>query len=962
MRKLTSPSAITVGGKPLKSERKLDARLRRGGSGDTTPLLHGLGEALTLFGFEARATSTAGHFPDERVMTPAAPAMRLAIVVSASYKKSSELPALASGLTDARAVCERLAEHDAGYVVEQLSADAKLPGRLERALDSAQRANDKLSLLLYLSGHVAADHDGQASLLLDGRRGGSLPLERVRAWVEGAADDALVVVDAAHVPGGDDSTGSAEIVAAVRDTLAPKQSGISALIGARPWDSAPPDVASPLTQLWLLALGRDGNHGQSITASHAYAAMRSDSERFHEIPALGFFGGRSDVTVLGAGLEARQGSAEASEESPPTSRTSSEHGDRARHEAAIAEAKRWLLELGSQRTPERVELYVKIARAKKALGSSAEAILNFEKALSIDPLHQLALEQAAELLVAERDFAHLERLYRRRLEALSSDEERTNARRQIALMWLNQAGDVKRAALALEAWLELAPDSVEALEHRVRVETQLGRHAAALEAMRRLADALTDQPEKRAGVLSDAARAAERHLPNKSDAVELARAALAADSSALEALEVAANVLGKRRRFSELAELYDSVLERTRDDTLQWDLSKRLGLIRRDELADTTGARNAFLRALEHNPTDAELELWLADLEQERGELRSAADRVRAAALLEPGNSATFRRALGLFQSSGQADAAWNAACVLELMGASDINESLLADAHRPEGLPAAETHLSDADWHAGLVYPERDPELGAVLATASCSAIAVGIERLRADGRLPRLDPAFRQDAECSTATLTRSLVWTARLLGVPRPEFYIAPGAAEVLAPVFAETPSVVADKSLSQGFALPELAFLWGRMLAYFRPEHYLLCFYPSLRELATVLLAALSLGGAVESDVMQGEARDFASRMSKLLEAEEREALKRACHAFDVNNARGRILDWIRSVHLSAGRAGLIACGDVRLAAELTRRFVPHGEIDVNAAVADLCAYAVSRSYAEARQRLGIAVAG
>jgi tetratricopeptide (TPR) repeat protein len=895
--------------------------------------------------------------------------MRLAIVVSAAYKKSSQLPKLAPALIDAQVLGERLAEHDAGYVVETVAADAKLASRLERRLESARRANGKLSLVLYVSGYVMTDEDGHASLLLDARRGGSLPLERVRTWIERASSDALVVIDAAHAPANEDVTASAEIVAAMRDAFAPKRSGISALLGARPWDRTPPRGPSLLTRLLLLALERDG---RALTASEAYAAMRADTERFHEIPAMGFFGGQHDVQLLRARIaslpETREDKSEPEHDAPAAAsdrrREASREDERARHERAISESKRALLEFGSRRTPERAELYVKIARAKRALGSSAEAILNFDKALSIDPLHPGVLEQAAELLRAERDFAHLDRLYRRRLEALGSDEERARAWRELALLWQNEAGDPKQAAAALEHWLGVAPGSVEALERLVNVEAGLGRHAAALGARRRLAAALADQPEKRAGVLSEAARDAERHLPNKNEAVELARAALAVDPGALEALEVAANVLGKRRRFGELAELYESVLERTRDAALGWDLSKRLGLMRRDELGDARGARDAFRRALEHNSADPELHLWLADLEQSDGEFARATEHVRAAAALEPGRSETFRRALGLFQKTGQADSAWNAACVLELVGAADINESLLADAHRLEGLPAAETHLSDEDWHAGLVYPERDAELGAVLAAVSRAAIAVAIERLRGKGRLARLDQALRQDAERSTATLTRSLVWTARLLGVPRPALYITPDAPDRLAPAPSEAPSVVANKSLSQGFALPELAFLWGRTLTYFRPEHYLLSFYPSLRDLGAVLLSALSFGGDVAAEVgsMEGEAQQLVARLSEVLEPDERDALKRACRAFDVKNTRRRIVAWARSVHLSAGRAGLIACGDVRLAAELTRRFVLPGDLDAHAAVADLCAYAVSRSYADVRERLGVCVAG
>ena len=63
-----------------------------------------------------------------------------------------------------------------------------------------------------------------------------------------------------------------------------------------------------------------------------------------------------------------------------------------------------------------------------------------------------------------------------------------------------------------------------------------------------------------------------------------------------------------------MAQLYESLLARIADDHVTWDLAKKLGILARDELHDTGGAKTAFSRASHANPEDVELYFWLAEL------------------------------------------------------------------------------------------------------------------------------------------------------------------------------------------------------------------------------------------------------------------------------------------------------------------------------------------------------------
>jgi tetratricopeptide (TPR) repeat protein len=906
--------------------------------------------------------------------------MRLAVVVASSYPKSTSVARLPVAEVDGRRMAERLGGDDARFVVEEIPPDRRLGSELESVVDQISAARGESTLFFYFSGYAALGDSGELELELDARRGPRLAVSSLRASFE-KLDQAVVMLDLVHAPDEYDPTISTAYVAAARDALAPKESGIGLLVAARPSDRSA-HVPSPLTHLLLRALERlapsaGGRRAEAITLPTAYESMREDRELFHELPAAGCFRGRRDLALLVPPSVVVADAASRSEPPPrssvrpsaapvslpPTPAGSTAEGDelaaKGDHEGAIDAYKRALLLSGSTKNPERALLYHRIGRAKRALGSTSEAVHNFDKALAIDPLHEAAFRAARELCVAERDFQRLEKLHRRRLEVSKEPDRRVAELRAIAELWQDDAKDDRHALPAIEQWIELRPD-LEAHERLVGAFDRIGRPAAAVSARKRLAE-LSDDPVRRGQLLTDAARISESSLPNKGEAIELARQALEADAGALAALEIAATLLGKQRRWRDLAELYGAVLERTRDDPVAWDIAKKLGVLARDQLDDATLAKRAFSRALNHDPGDVELRYWLSELLQAEGDPAGAAAEMRRAARDAPRDPDVFRRALWLFEKSGEADAAWCAAAALDQLGEADINESLLADAHRPEGLPAVRSGLDPEDWSIGRLHPERDRELDQLFATIAEAAVALGAERLARSKRLPTLDPSTRQDVEKGTATVARSLLWTARLLAVELPALHVVPEVSGGMLTLPSAEPSVLVSRSLSSGVELPELAFLWGRQLWFHRREHLLVLAYPTLAELAGLLLAALAVSGH-DSEAMDDEVQALAGELESRLDEPALAELRERASAMRTRGLRRRVVDWTRAVHLCAARAGLLATGDLARAADVIRRHPPTGGVEPEAQIDDLRAYSISREHAELRARIGVALRG
>ncbi len=896
--------------------------------------------------------------------------MRLAVVVVPPVASAKATARRISALADR--VADRLAEPDAAYRVEVLEARGRLADRIASLV---REAGARGPTLVFISCDLALDDDGPLlSLAGDGR----LLLADLRATLTAVADQILLVIDAKHAADEDDPTLSASLLDAARAAVEPKESGIALLVGARPDAEGEPGT-SLFAQAFLAALdsGRAKlSQSGSVGAEAIYRAMRADDERFHAIPAAGFFQGRTDFPVLvqqsvvvggaDSGPPSRRSGAPSRTSVrpsiPPGARTpaveeawklGSAAAGEGRHADAVEHYKKALLLLGQK--PERAELYHRMGRAKAALGKAAEALHNYDKALGIEPLHHEAFENARQLLEQDKSFARLEALYRRRLEARADVDAKIKELSAIADLWTEQAGEPAKAIPALEQWVRLRED-VDALERLIAARSAAARHAGANEARKRLAALCDDDLPKKAQVLAAAAQTAQAHLPGGGDALELARGALDADPNVLAALEVASLALGTRRRWRELGEIYQSLLPRIADDTVAWDLGKKLGMLYRDELGDLDAALAAFSDAALRNPADVELHFWLTGLYEAKQDYQAAATEMRRAARAAPDQPDVHRRALACFEKLGDADAAWNAACVLDQLGEADINESVVADAHRPEGLINARGAFGAEQW--ADLWPEREAALGRVLELVTPVAIELRVRQLSAAGQLPKLSDATLQNP-AGTTTLMRSLTWTARLFGVPAPVVHVLPKVDGDLSPLPLAESTAAAAISVASGLELPDLAFLWARVLGYLHAEHRLMVFYPTAPDVAKLLLSVLELA---KGEVGDGDASSMVQELDQTLGDETREELVEAVRALGKKHLKHRVAAHVKSVHAATSRAGLVACGDLARAIALSVRFPLASGASAAEAAEDLRAFAISAEHGRIREHLGVAIRG
>src|SRR5262249_28031831 len=138
----------------------------------------------------------------------------------------------------------------------------------------------------------------------------------------------------------------------------------------------------------------------------------------------------------------------------------------------------------------------------------------------------------------------------------------------------------------------------------------------------------------------------------------------------------------------------------------------------------------------------------------------------------------------------------------------------------------------------------------------------------------------------------------------------------------------PALALGPSVLTGRPVSELAFLFGRELTQLRLTGRVLAFYPQLAEVRALVTAAIHVvvgqTGQLPPDVGQARTRARAGGRARRGPAGRRDpprrgALGAAVRAVTDRGGRLDLLEWLRAVERAACRAGLLACGDLTIAA-------------------------------------------
>ena len=894
-----------------------------------------------------------------------------------------------------------------GRLVMLVQTTPELVAELERAMGALGVDDD---LVVYVAACTTKRDDRVA--LRTGDDSGPVELRLVgEAIAARRPSAALFIIEACHDGNGDDPTVAADHVDGIVRALDLQTHGYGAMVGVRP----DPLVASaatpwPFTRHVLAALddrmSRDENGAARM--SLVLELLRKGGAVDAHVQSFAFVPAQTDLVIVepraapsGAVAAAPAGVApladggqSASNGAPhdavappsipsgvaavPETRPTQpslpaiepliDLADEARDRGALPEAlagyKAALMVAHPDDKGTRAAIYARIGELKSAQGKQREAELNFEKALAADPMHQAALDALVNLATDSHEVRRAIDLRRKRLAAMSGADERVGELRAIADIYADRMQDNIAAAEALDQAFAIPGKSRAALEGLRGAYEKLQRWPRVVDVLSELAESAAEAKERSATRFA-AADVALARLRDEVRGLRLLEQALDDDCAHDKALRALIAVRTSRGEWAEIEPVYERLVDRLAalgDVERAWDTCRKLGVLRRDKLHDAAGAIAAFTNAVRFKPENVDCRALLAEMYIAAGDEAQAVAELARIAPYAPTRSSTYARLFGLHRRAGRTDRAWLAGSALVELGNADMDQQLFVDQYRLDGPIRPSRSLDDAAWDDLLRAPGADDVVTDVLRAIGATAAATRVDELRQARSLVTLDPARRQSAT-STVSAVRSFYWAAQVLGVEPPDLYVMENVPGGIAAVHAATPTTALGPDVLRGLTTKDLAFLAGRHLTYYRPEHYALICYPTLNDLSALFLGAVKV---VLPDLdAPAHLRDAAARNCKALarstSEEERRRLVVAVERLQARGGRVDLAVWIRSVELSAQRAGLLLCGDLavataRLHAETGARAI--ADLAFEEKRGDLLAFCVSDKLARARALLGV----
>ena len=606
--------------------------------------------------------------------------------------------------------------------------------------------------------------------------------------------------------------------------------------------------------------------------------------------------------------------------------------------------------------PRRVLVLLSLAEIERVQGNIEAAVRWLDHTLAIAPTHRGALETRINIAQGNGEPSLAAALLERLVARLETSDKKVDALRVIA------DDSLQAARQAIEQASGLMPGDLSLLERLRAVNEASGRWGDAVSALVKIAEH-TPESKARAKVLVDAARLCSERAHQSQRAVALYEAAIEDDPHVPGAFDAIEAELAQASDAQGLASAYlrqIARLEAAGDTAEQPALLRRLASVQRQALADSASAIATLTRLLLHQPFDVQALLELAELQEAARNPKEAIQLLESVVALVPSRVDVFRWLLRLFKSVGETDRVYCACSALVAMGEGDIDEQLLFAQHRPEALPIAKASLSEETW--SMLLPTAHPRI--------LDALAVAIEGVAFDawyGNAAKnsMPPSGEKiNPQKTTVSAARCFTWAAHLLGLPDPDIYLQPSQMRVGMRILPERKlSIELGHPVLSGWGMSDLAFLAAHHLTYARPGWRIIALLGSRDELRALLMAGMSLARPDVPGLAEvgSRSREFAQELAEHMSGEVKETLGGLVEKMLEAGGALDVFAWLRCVEETAGRAGLLASGNLTVAGNVLAiaGASPGGQSAAERA-RGLIAFSVSRQHAEMRKWLGVAV--
>lgn len=633
--------------------------------------------------------------------------------------------------------------------------------------------------------------------------------------------------------------------------------------------------------------------------------------------------------------------------------------------SALTNYQKVLTALGEDETDLRTNTYFRLGCIKREQGQARQAINNFEKALALNGDHRPTLDSLVEIYSKNNDWKQVAAYKRQILDSIYEGEERLTLLMEIGEVWADKEKNWPKAIDALEEAQDIQPTD-HVIQHKL---LQLYQHAGdwqkMVDCLQRIAD-LESRPEYRARYVFTQAQVYRDKLKDTERAVELFNDSLDLNPSYLEAFERINKILTQEKNWKQLERSYRKMIHRIAGKgnvDLEHQLWHQLGLIYRDRMSQLVESIDAFKMAVATKPDSLVERQILAELYENTEQWDEAIVETRVVLESDPLKVETYRTLYRLYLYKRAYDEAWCVASAMVFLGEANEEEGRFYADYKSEGMLAVRGRVTNELWVRHVLHPDAANYLSKIFEQIMPAALKAKSIELKSAGKLPSLDPRFKQDPATSTVTFAKTFGWAAQVLSLPLPELYVRSDVQGSIIAVPTVPPASVAGQTVLSGFQPQELAFICAKHLASYRGESYIKNLFQTQSELTMMFFAGVMLAAPntpLPAEIVNN-VKVSAQALRQYMQPVEFEQLAAFVKRWMQDGSTANIKRWMQGIEITATRAGLLACGDLEIAKRIIASEPPlPGDLSPAEKMRELLMYSVSEDYMTLRRALGITI--
>jgi tetratricopeptide (TPR) repeat protein len=623
-----------------------------------------------------------------------------------------------------------------------------------------------------------------------------------------------------------------------------------------------------------------------------------------------------------------------------------------------------LTSLGEEEEEARADIYYRLGCIKREQQQAKQAITNFEKALSLSAGHRATLDALVGIYSDLKDWKQVAEYKRQILDNVIDGDERFKILIEIADVWGDQEKNHVKAVEALEEARDLRPDDHKLL-HRMLPLYQLTQNWSKMIDTIQAIMALDSDPGRKSRYLFTLGQLFRDYENDPDRAVDFFNQALDLNPDNLDAFERIGKLLTSQKNWKGLERAYRKMLLRLKDrgkNELEFKLCHDLGIIYRDRLKDPNQAIEAFKLASSKKPEDAQEHQILAELFELTEQVDQAVEQQEEILKTDPTRVEPYRALYRLYLKKQSYDEAWCLAAALSFLRKADDEERKFFDDYKPTSLLPVKMRIDNQTWLRNIFHEDVNSPISKIFEMLAAAALAAKVDLLKAQNKLPNLDPRFLQNPATSTIQLAKTFGWAAQWLALPSvPALYTRSDMAGGIAHAVAQPPAVVAGQAVLSGFDLRDLAFICAKALTLYRGEFFIKTIFTTQTELEVILYSGIKIARpefALPAQLQQ-QVMPVAQALANKMQPMQIEVLKQAVKVFFDQGAKVNLKRWMQGAESTAARAALVLSGDLEIARKILQAEpqMP-GDLGPGEKIKDLLLYSVSPAYFAARKAIGV----